>query len=152
MKIVFKMELLTNLYDQLEFLLDHKEKFTDFQILSISNRLIDKYRNKYGNDEDNFEDDEDEKEYENYTNTIYELLEVYDYKNYYGFIKVQIMGDNYRWCVGTNELYDMNLGQIGTFDYNSNYDSGYHLNYTTKIIFFENPYKIFENCEVKYYY
>ena len=143
------MELLTNLYDQLEFLLDHKEKFTDFQILSISNRLIDKYRNKYGNDDI---ETEDEHEYENYTNNIYELLEDYDYNNYYGFIKVQIMGDNYRWCVGTNELYDMNLGQIGTFDYNSKYDSGYCLNYTTKIVFYENPDKIFENCEVKYYY
>ena len=148
------MELLTKLHNQLEFLLDHKEKFTDFQILSISNRLIDKYRNKYGNDEDKINKDEveDEYEHENYTNNMYELLEDYDYKNYYGFIKVQIMGDNYHWCVGTNELYDMNLGQIGTFDYNSKYDSGYYLNYTTKIVFYENPDKIFENCEVKYYY
>jgi len=148
------MELLTKLHNQLEFLLDHKEKFTDFQILSISNRLIDKYRNKYGNDENNFNEDEYEDEYEdeNYTNNIYELLEDYDYKNYYGFIKVQIMGDNYRWCVGTNELYDMNLGQIGTFDYNYKYDSGYNLNYTNKITFFGNSDKIFENCEVKYYY
>jgi len=146
------MDQLTNLYDQLEFLLDHKEKFTDFQILSISNRLIDKYRDKYGNDTIDTIDTIDNIEDENFTTNIYELLEEYDYKNYYGFIKVQIMGDNYRWCVGTNELYDMTLGQIGTFDYNYKYDSGYNLNYTTKITFFGNSDKIFENCEVKYYY
>jgi len=146
----FNMDLLTNLYKQLEDLLENKEKFTDFQIISISNRLIDKYRNKYGC---NFEDDfEDNFEYGKYTTHIHELLEDYDYKNYYGFIKVHIIGDNYSWCVGTNELYDMNLKQIGTFDYNSNYDSGYHLNYTTKIVFYGNPDKVFENCEVKYYY
>ena len=146
------MELLKNLHEQLEFLLDHKDKFTDFQILSMSNRLIDKYQDKYGNDEDLDENFEDVYVYEDYTTNIHELLEDYDYKNYYGFIKVQIMGNNYRWCVGTNELYEMDLRQIGTFDYNYKYDSGYNLKYTTKIIFYGNLNKMFENCEVKYYY
>ncbi len=144
------MDLLTRLHDQLEFLLDNKDKFTDFQILSISNRLIDKYRDEYGNDA--IEDAIDNIEDEEYTTYIHELLEDYDYKNYYGYIKVQIMGENYHWCVGTDELYDIHLRQIGTFDYNSNYDAGYHLNYTTKIVFYGNPDSVFENCEVKYYY
>jgi len=147
------MDLLTKLHDQLEFLLDNKEKFTDFQIISISNRLIDKYRDEYGNDavEDVIED-AIEDAIENYTTNIHELLEDYDYKNYYGYIKVKIMGDNYRWCVGTDELYDMGLRQIGTFNYNFNYDAGYNLNYNTKIVFYGNPDSVFENSVVNYYY
>ena len=91
------MDLLTKLHDQLEFLLDNKDKFTDFQILSITNRIIDKYRDEYTNDDIDTEDEtEDEDEDEEYTTNIHELLEDYDYKNYYGFIKVQIIGDNYR--------------------------------------------------------
>tara|TARA_B110001469_G_scaffold66329_1_gene63313 strand:- start:968 stop:1405 length:438 start_codon:yes stop_codon:yes gene_type:complete len=145
------MDLLTTLYEQLEFLLDNKEKFTDNQILSISDRLIDKYQEEYGT-EDEYENGNGNNYEDSYTTNIYELLEDYDYKNYYGFIKVKIMGENYKWCVGTNELYNLNLRQIGTFDYNYNYNSGYDLNYTTKIVFYGNPDKIFENCEVKYYY
>lgn len=145
------MDLLTTLYEQLEFLLDNKEKFTDNQILSISDRLIDKYQEEYGT-EDEYENGNGNNYEVSYTTNIYELLEDYDYKNYYGFIKVKIMGENYKWCVGTNELYNLNLRQIGTFDYNYNYNSGYDLNYTTKIVFYGNPDKIFENCEVKYYY
>ena len=145
------MDLLTKLYEQLEFLLDNKEKFTDNQILTISDRLIDKYKDEYGNESEN--EAENGHNYEvSYTTNIYELLEDFDYNNYYGFIEVKIMGENYKWCVGTNELYNMNLRQIGTFYYNYNYNSGYNLNYTTKIVFYGNPDKIFENCEVKYYY